>query len=165
MSSENCYVNGDFVDFHKGKKPQVSTRKEHLFAALLFVAAFLLFSHFISSNGNLLGEISRLNYEIDAFEKLKERLTNDELELVLKCQKMNQLESKIEEGNSKLDWNWQQLNETEIKMHNAESTLDEIGKLEQRLRNVMNELDLGLEKMLRGAERDSFGFSGLGQAI
>ena len=161
MSSENCYVNGDFVDFYKEKKPQVSisTRTIHIFASLLFAAAFLLFSQFISSNGILLGEISRLNHEIDAFEKLKERLTDDELELILKCQKM----SKIEEGSSKLDWNRHLRNETEIKMRkDDESTLEEVSKLEQRLRDVMNELDLGLEKMLRGAEIDSFG---LGQAI
>lgn len=38
-------------------------------------------------------------------------------------------------------------------------------KLEERLRDVLNDLDLGMEKMLRGAERDSFGLSGLGQVI
>ena len=76
-------------------------------------------------------------------------------------QQMNQLERKIERGNFvKLDWSQQQLNETEIKMDRDEGTLQEISKIEQKLRDVMSELDLSLEKMLRGADIDSF--SGVG---
>ena len=171
ISSEHSCISilsGDFVDFHKGKN-QVSTRTVHLFASLLFAAVFLFISPFISSsNGILFGELTRLNNEIDAFEKLKERLTGDELELVKKCQKMK-LESRIiEEDPAKLDWNWQQRNETQIKKFkdaSTDETLEEMSRLEERLRDVMNELDLGMEKMLRGAERDSFGLSSLGQAI
>eukprot|EP00985_Skeletonema_marinoi_P002350 scaffold978_cov134-Skeletonema_marinoi.AAC.17 len=164
MSSEHpciAVANGDFIDCHKGKKSHVSTRTAHLFASLLFAVVFLLFSRFISSNGILLSEISRLNQELDSFEKLKERMTDDELKLVLSCQQMNQLERKIERGNFvKLDWSQQQLNETEIKMDRDEGTLQEISKIEQKLRDVMSELDLSLEKMLRGADIDSF--SGVG---
>jgi septal ring factor EnvC (AmiA/AmiB activator) len=170
MSSKHpciAVADGAFVaDFLHGKKSQVSTRSTLLFSSLLFTAVFLLFSQYVSSNSVLLGEISRLNQELDSFETLKKRLADDELELDWSHQQINQLESKLQRDNFlALDRSRQQINELESKVHKDNGTLEELNKTEQQLRDLHHELDLGLEKMLRGTKREALPagtFSGLG---